>query len=411
MSTPSATPSVNRSLTSSVYFPNLNGVRFIACSLVLIHHIEQVKQSFHLTNGYDFHLIKNMGKLGVGLFFVLSGFLITYLLLTEKGRHRNIDIRSFYVRRALRIWPLYYLIVGLSCFVFPTLPLFREASPDPYYFDADFFSRLGLFSVVLPNIAMIVYGSPYLCAQTWSIGVEEQFYLLWPWIIKRSHKVNDLLVTLAIFGAVLVGVLYGAAALVSQHLRPNIGSVKDVVVFFFGQFRILTMVIGGAGAYLIYYRKESVLRVMFRPIVQYAVYATLLLMLLTNVSVPGVNLEFYGLFFCFFIVNVAANPRSVVRLEQPVVNYLGKVSYGIYIYHTALVVLSVNLIHTYIGRDLSAPLFNVLLYGGSVGSTILVAALSYQYLEKPFLRIKKRFEHQDGSVDTPATRSAVATLN
>lgn len=411
MPTPSARPSVSRSLAPSVYFPNLNGVRFIACTAVLIHHIEQVKYSFQLPNSYDFYLVRNMGKLGVGLFFVLSGFLITYLLLNEKDQHRDIDIRRFYARRALRIWPLYYLIVLLSCFVFPAIPLFREAGYERYYFDADFYRRLGLFSVVLPNIAMIVYGSPYLCAQTWSVGVEEQFYLLWPWIIKKGNTARGLLLTLAIFVGVLVGVLYGLVALVGQESPTGIQSVHQILVFFFGQFRILTMVIGGGGAYLVYYRKESVLRIMFRPVVQRIVYAILLIMLLTNVTIPGINLEFYALFFGFFIINLAANPRSIVRLEQPLINYLGKISYGIYIYHTAIIVLTVNAMRMYVGPDLRPLPFSVLLYGGSVLGTVLVAGLSYQYIEKPFLRLKKRFGHSEKVAVASAPGLPAATLS
>ncbi|GAB3640272.1 acyltransferase family protein [Spirosoma arcticum] len=384
--------SIGRSSTSPVYFPNLNGVRFIACFSVLIHHIEQVKYSFQLPNSYDFYLIRNMGKLGVGLFFVLSGFLITYLLLTEKDRYHDISIRNFYMRRVLRIWPLYYLIILLSCFVFPTIPLFRDSSYGQYYFDANFYSRLGLFSVVLPNMAMVVYGSPYLCAQTWSIGIEEQFYLLWPWVIK-SRSLKGMLLTVAIFAVILFGALYGMLLLVGKHLPAETQSAKHALLFFFGQFRILTMVIGGAGACLVYFQKKAVLQIMFGPVVQYLVYAVLLILLLTNVTIPGFNLEFYGLFFCFFITNLAANPASVVQLEQPIINYLGKISYGIYIYHTALIVLCVNVIHTYIGRNLPASAFNGLVYAGSVLSTVLVAALSYQYIEKPLLRLKKRFEY------------------
>ena len=170
------------------------------------------------------------------------------------------------------------------------------------------------------------------------------------------------------------------------------------------------MVIGGAGACLIYFQKEAILQVMFRQVVQYTVYAVLLTLLLTNVTIPGFNLEFYGLFFCFFITNLAANPESVVQLEQPVINYLGKISYGIYIYHTALIVLCVNVMHTYVGRNLSALAFNGLLYASSVLSTVLVAALSYRYIESPLLRLKKRFEHVK-TTSTPTPVLPVAQPN
>ena len=374
--------------TSSVHFPNLNGVRFIASFSVLIHHIEQVKSVFHVPNVYGFFLIKNMGKLGVGLFFVLSGFLITYLLLNERGRYHDINIRNFYMRRVLRIWPLYYLIILLSFFVFPLIPLFTDVFHEQLYLDANLYKRLGLFSVVLPNIAMIVYGSPYLCAQTWSIGVEEQFYLIWPWLINSNGRKR--LIRIALFTVILIGLLLVAIRLASQG--DEIQTAKRVIPFFFSQFRILTMVIGGVGAYLVYYKKERILRILFRPLVQRLVYATLIGMLLTNVGVPGLTLEFYGLFFCFFITNLAANPGSIVRLEQPVVSYLGKISYGIYVYHTALIILCLKATQTYTAYDPSSVAFTVILYGSSILSTVLVAALSYHYLEQPLLRLKHHFE-------------------
>ena len=100
-----------------VYFPNLNGVRFIAAFSVLIHHTEQIKYLMGLENIYGNYFIKNLGKLGVGLFFVLSGFLITYLLLSEKERRGDVSTKAFYIRRILRIWPLYFIIVILGFFV------------------------------------------------------------------------------------------------------------------------------------------------------------------------------------------------------------------------------------------------------------------------------------------------------
>jgi len=106
------------------YFPNLNGIRAIAASLVVFHHLEQAKHALGIANVYDMPIIQHAGRLGVGLFFVLSGFLITYLLLEERGRFGDVDAKKFYLRRVFRIWPIYFLIIGLSFFVFPHIPIF-----------------------------------------------------------------------------------------------------------------------------------------------------------------------------------------------------------------------------------------------------------------------------------------------
>lgn len=99
-------------------FPNLNAIRFIAAFFVIIHHTEQFKELFHINNVFNIPFVYAVGKLGVILFFTLSGFLITYLLLRERENRKKINIKNFYMRRVLRIWPLYYLIVVLSFLLF-----------------------------------------------------------------------------------------------------------------------------------------------------------------------------------------------------------------------------------------------------------------------------------------------------
>ena len=115
----------NNKFEQKIYFENLNSIRFIAASLVIVHHIEQFKSFFGIQNYFKDVRIEMIGKLGVVLFFVLSGFLISYLLFKEKEYTKTISIRKFYIRRILRIWPLYFLIIILSFFVFPFIEIFK----------------------------------------------------------------------------------------------------------------------------------------------------------------------------------------------------------------------------------------------------------------------------------------------
>src|SRR5215212_2881474 len=141
---------------SGVHFPGLNGLRFFAAMAVAVSHVELMKQYHDLPNAYDHPAVYELGRLSVTLFFVLSGYLITYLLLAERKATNTIAVRNFYIRRILRIWPLYYLIVLLAFFLFPRLgfmrvPTFTEGM-------ASTFSRtLPLFVFFLPQVALSIY--------------------------------------------------------------------------------------------------------------------------------------------------------------------------------------------------------------------------------------------------------------
>ena len=167
---------------SKFYFRNLDGIRFIGALMVIIHHIEQNKSVFGIRNAWTNSVIQSIGPLGVNLFFTLSGFLITYLLIHEYNSNKAIDIKSFYIRRILRIWPLYFLLIILGFFL---LPLVVPAEFNVFNLP-NYGQRLLLFCTFLPNVSYIVNGTTPFVHQLWSIGVEEQFYLVWPLLILLS---------------------------------------------------------------------------------------------------------------------------------------------------------------------------------------------------------------------------------
>ena len=187
------------------YFKNLNGLRFIAAFLVIIHHIEQFKNLWNIPNFYYKSSIKSLGDVGVTVFFVLSGFLITYILLKEKQKTGTINIISFYIKRILRIWPLYFLLMILGLFVFNKLPF---ANTEDLYvnFYEFFYIKLILYIFILPNVVLQLFGAVPLISQLWSIGIEEQFYLFWPHLIKRFK--NTFFVILFVWLASFLGTLF-----------------------------------------------------------------------------------------------------------------------------------------------------------------------------------------------------------
>ena len=363
---------------NSLFFPNLNGIRFIAAFWVIVHHIEQFKEKF----GYDNQLfytrfIRLIGPLGVFLFFVLSGFLITSLLLVEKERTNTIDVKSFYMRRVLRIWPLYYLTVFLGLFILPEIS-YLNISGETELIKVDLPEKLLLYLLILPNIVTGIFNHiPYL-SQNWSIGVEEQFYYFWPWVVKQT-KTSKLLLVMIIF----FFLFYITRSLTVLYL-PETGWWKYLNEFI-KSLRITCMILGAMGAYFTYFKLNAkFVQFIFHPRFQLLLYLTLILMLSFGVYLPGVNQEVYSLIFTLILMNLAKNPASILSLENPVFNYLGKISYGMYMYHTVAVVIGVKVSHSFNNSNfVSYPVSYVL--------TIFISALSYEYFEKPFLKIKDKF--------------------
>ena len=175
-----------------LYFKNLNGLRFFAAFMVLICHIELNKKYFKLTNNRE--VTRFLGDLGVDLFFVLSGFLITFLLIKEKEYFEKINFKNFYIRRILRIWPLYYFIVILSLFILPKFSIFHiNGSFFEFENNMEAIKIMLLFIFILPNVLYLIKPIAF-SAQTWSIGVEEQFYLIWPFIVNRFKKYDCIII-------------------------------------------------------------------------------------------------------------------------------------------------------------------------------------------------------------------------
>src|SRR5580704_3038698 len=172
--------------------PQLDAVRGIAVLLVLLHNTGQYP-SLHL------HLISDNGWMGVDLFFVLSGLLITGILLDTKKSENY--FKNFYARRCLRIWPLYY---SALLFMFVIVPLIRpseahaifEARSAPWWSYPLFIQN---FLVAIPTAATGLLGV------TWSLAVEEQFYLVWPLVVRffSARQLRNIAITVICFSPVL----------------------------------------------------------------------------------------------------------------------------------------------------------------------------------------------------------------
>jgi peptidoglycan/LPS O-acetylase OafA/YrhL len=380
-----------------VYFPNLNGLRFIAALLVIIHHIEQLKSIYGLPNNFSSSFVQIIGELGVILFFVLSGFLITYLLLEEEKRTETIAIKNFYLRRILRIWPLYFLIVIIALFILPNIPMFvlPEYGRDVIYKNLP--AKILLYVFFLPNLVSPLFGVVPYASLTWSIGTEEQFYLIWPPILKFFKKYRLLLMFV-----ILAGYLIFARALFSS--RTDFIPIKYELNAFWQTFNIASMAIGGFFALLLH-SKSPALKFFLNKYLFYVVLGFTSWLLYQGIYFPHVTVndmpfpylykEFYSIWFGIIILNFAANKDIFISLEVKPLRYLGKISYGLYMYHPIAIVLALQ---TTLWLSASS---NVLIYTLSLILTILLAGVSYKFFESYFLNLKTNFTRvSSGDVNT-----------
>ena len=373
--------------TEKIYFPGLNGLRFVAASAVIVTHIELLKQQVGLTsllyeknNPFFF----NAGGLGVYFFFVLSGFLITYLLMSEKKKDGKISIWNFYMRRIFRIWPVYYFLIILAFFVFPHFDILKLDYFDkflPEYFGV----KLLFYLLLLPNLALAMFYSVPHAGQAWSIGVEEQFYILWPWIVRKSKNVLRTIIYLGI-GIVI----FKTAVLFICNFFPDHAWLQTFKAFV-AMTKIECMAIGGFGACVSFGNYKKWKEIIFKPIVQLISYAMLpiLIFLTPPVLQDGEHL-IYSFCFLVIIMNVALNSKSFLKLENKIFNLLGNISYGMYMFHMFIVVLVLRSVPFFIDVN-NIFLVNVAYYGLSFGLTIGFCILSYYFYEKPFIKLKKKF--------------------
>ena len=378
-------PSFYRRPSSPVYFPNLNGLRFVAALLVIINHIEQQRLFHGRPTWSAVPAVQRIGDEGVTLFFVLSGFLITYLLLLEQEQFGQIAVVRFYQRRALRIWPLYYAVVVLALLVLPHVALLRT-----YGFSADITQlpeKVLLHALLLPNVALVLYGGIPFLSQAWSIGTEEQFYLLWPWVLRRAGRH-----VLPVVGGIFL-LLLGAQRLivVAFHAaQPTPGPWLNFAFTFLFYFRLDCLVVGAVPAILLFQRRTAVLRWLMAPAVQWLCLLAVAGLLAWGQRFP-MHEEVYASLFAVLILNLAAAEKPVVNLENGWLNYLGKLSYGLYMLHY----LAAALVLLQLGPWLDARvgwLRWLLTLLATLGLAVLLAMVSYYGFERPFLRRKARFE-------------------
>ncbi len=391
---------MNAGKKENIYFKNLDGLRFLAAFAVIIGHCQSIlyKGEDKLGNVIGIRayspFANKLGSFGVDFFFVLSGFLISFLLMKEIEATQTVKVRHFYMRRFLRIWPLYfavgitYIICGTTFSQFfggwlgyPPLEQSQGQLLENLLY-------LGTFSINFQTL--LQQGNQFQVGHFWSLAVEEQFYLLWApvfWIFRKR-----LLPIILFF--IAIGLLL--------NLPPNTWFTEyHSFQYNFTANRFLQFGTGALFAWLLYHgymTPQYALSKKLSWVLQVSILLPMLMFLMGDHYYPENhkegNEQIANTLISVGIIASAIAPQSVFNFEFSLLKYLGKISFGIYVYHIFAVRVVEYVLMQGSGSPLIErnPMFHFLFPFWATLFSILLSAVSYEFLEKPFLKLKSKFK-------------------
>lgn len=370
---------------SGTHFPGLDVIRAFACLSVFVGHMFDYINNRTLSNNteawfYD-HFVLGAGAMGVSLFFVLSGFLITYLLIREKDARNKIHVGFFYMKRILRIWPLFFLVTIAGFFIVPLVTgtydgtLVKQHLPWFLTFTNNI-DRI--------NTDFIGSGNDSL-GVLWSVAVEEQFYLLWPLLILVTPK--------KLFPAIAVGIVIFSAGFRYVH-------ATDADKLFYHSFSVVgDLATGGLIAWLGFY-SDSFRR--FFGQLSTGIRVTVLVLVATAIFnhhyfLQGGIFVVTGRFllcmcFAWLIADQCYGRKETLNFERiPFLTKIGVVSYGFYCFHM-FVIMAIQKMNVMLHLDtINMGIF----YGEFILAfflTLGISIMSYRYFEKQFMKYRSRFD-------------------
>jgi len=375
---------VQRETRGAKHIPELDGIRGIAILVVLFSHFGSTATGKTVNLGRILGELFGLGWVGVDLFFVLSGFLITGILLVSKGSTGY--FKNFYARRTLRIFPLYFLYVFV--FFHVALPVGRLLH---YGENIDTSGEIWYW-LYLPNWWNGSGHSISYLIHFWSLGIEEQFYFTWPLIVLIANKkaLKIICLTLIVISPVLRFIF-------------TYNSLPPLFLYNFTPFRMEPIALGALVAILVTEDEISILvaRTMkylwipallgFAAMSLHSGTTSLGAVSISRFGYTCVDLTFAS--FVFFVAQSVRQNREVGFLRNPLLRSCGKYSYGMYVLHMPIVIfLAVPLAYLFSRIHMDPPIARVVVaIAVGTGLTYGAALISWNVLENPFLRLKKRF--------------------
>jgi peptidoglycan/LPS O-acetylase OafA/YrhL len=350
------------------YRPELDALRCVAFLAVFVHHTLYSMSP----------VVSRLGAFGLSLFFLLSAYLITELLQREKKLTGSIDIRAFYIRRTLRIWPLYFGFLALTILIGVWFPGHRS----PWMFVVSFVFFFG-------NLYVGERGFPNNSASyLWSISVEEQFYLVWPLLNRRFDARRLAIMALLTFPVSAIAIVLLATRPGATNLSIWANPIVEFQIFAWGV--LLALALAGRIPQFSVFRRFALLAGGFALWLVAARWFPI-----DDAKMPGTTALILG--YILVGAGCAALFLSVYGIHKSrvpeVLVYLGKRSYGLYVFHE----LSLECAGWFLNRFAATSsathhlVFGVAHAGLGLALTIGVSALSYKYFETRFLRWKEKF--------------------
>jgi peptidoglycan/LPS O-acetylase OafA/YrhL len=334
------------------YLPGLNTVRFLAALNVMIVHWAAYEEIPYLP--------VFSGANAVTIFFVLSGYLIAYRLLLEQRAMGRIHLKAFYIRRALRILPLYYLLMVIGGLILPLIGAPRPSG-----------AALSLTLFLMPQMSYALGMPMGVMVQLWSVGVEELFYVTFPLALTRLSIPSLCLIVIG--GATGLKVLAGA-------LNSPLLALLQIL-------RIECMAVGALVAWMVVTRVQG-LTYIYHGWMQATSIVLLGLVAFFHLTWPLFDVTF-SIIVAVFLVNLSTNPHALIRLEWHWARRAGEWSYGMYIWHLPILWIA--------SQGLRGVPFLLI----SLATTLIVAAFSYRFIERPFLRLSPRTVQLKPILDSP----------
>ncbi|WP_432672429.1 acyltransferase family protein [Flavobacterium sp. SM2513] len=349
-----------------VKIPNITGLRFFLALCVVLFHTSEFC-SKHAIPFYNDLSIFNKGHEAVCVFFSLSGFLIIRQLYIEKATFQTISLKNFYLRRALRIFPLYFLVLfyGLAHYHL-ILPTFGYEGD--YNTNYNLWEGIALSIFFMPNVFASIYHPGGIIEILWSIGVEEQFYLI----------IAPLLLLFPLKNYIRFLLVFTITAFVIYHfLEHNFLAKFGILFFYFTSSGVISI--------LLFERKI----IFNRKVVNYILLSLFVAYFTTDFFVSYFSSATYNFIsmLLFALVIGSLSCKSYELLNNKTITYFGKISYGIYMFH-AIVIQIIGLTYTklFSGMELNSFLIIVFYNLIVIVVTITVSHFSYQYFEKFFMK-------------------------